>query len=802
MPLIRASIGIPADLNPGSTSEEPAPPPSGKPRTRASITSATDLNRGVFNLRNPLRTASGNGGWTSHKPSGRSNRRTLSNTERDEWIRKVKSPTPLEPVPAWSLGGPPAVSTGSRQRRASEGSLTPLVPSVAGEAMHPGIASGFIDTSRSPRLPSPSLGGDMSARDSLPPRYFGFGGRQNEVESREHFAESLQSVMQRVVLEALEKSRTSARDSFASRRGSDLDTAWGSVTDGPPEGIMELSSAWADIVRATLSKSQGSRQNISAPSSGASTPSMLRRGGATFIDLIEGPTRRSFSSVLKSRMVSPSSRARLAWDLLGALFLVWDLVIVPLQCFDLPYSTGIWAFNLVTTCFWTLDIITSFFVGYHFKGFVIMDPKRVAMRYLKSWFFLDLVIVTMDWQYHFLQSEGYASALGKVSRGLRAVRLLRVAKLQTLLSEVNLKAIIRSEVTRTLLGILKTICAILVLNHFMACGFYGLQYVHQMEHTWVAANFRPADNLSYRYWTSVHWSLTQFTPASMEVVPVNTFERCYAVAAVLLALMCISTFVSSVTSTMTKFGNRNLAQQHQSSVLYHFLGQRSISMDLVNRVWHYLNDRDVNYRQARTREEDVELFAFLPESLKLDLHCEMYMPALTWHPFFRQYSQLDAQAVRALCKSAIKEYSLRANEELFGDRAGQVAVSHMFFLTEGVLMYSYPESEAQSCVWLQSEVHAGEWACEAALWAVSLSLAGPYVAAEDSELLLLSAAEFAAVARKFPQSSTFATEYGAAFMEYVKDESRECKWSGSLSNSRFHLQDLVTEVMSNLVHEG
>ena len=36
-------------------------------------------------------------------------------------------------------------------------------------------------------------------------------------------------------------------------------------------------------------------------------------------------------------------------------------------------------------------------------------------------------------------------------------------------------------------------------------------------------------NLWYKYSTALHWSLTQFTPASMEVMPQNEYERFFTV---------------------------------------------------------------------------------------------------------------------------------------------------------------------------------------------------------------------------------------------------------------------------------
>merc|ERR1719191_2017613 len=97
---------------------------------------------------------------------------------------------------------------------------------------------------------------------------------------------------------------------------------------------------------------------------------------------------------------------------------------------------------------------------------------------------------------------------------------------------------------------------IVSLAHLLGCGFWGIskfgrnfQDSWDLEPGWASA-FN-GSSVSYRYTTALHWSLTQFTPASMDLHPTNTLERAYSVVVIMLALVVFSSFVSSITAAMT-----------------------------------------------------------------------------------------------------------------------------------------------------------------------------------------------------------------------------------------------------------
>jgi len=496
----------------------------------------------------------------------------------------------------------------------------------------------------------------------------------------------------------------------------------------------------------------------------------------------------------------PSSRYRLAWDIAGVFFLLYDLLTVPLQVFEFEDAVMGGYGRYVIAIFWTMDIFGSFFVGYHRMGMVEMRPAMVAMHYLKHWFILDVVLVFTDWIIlimGFSDKQRQAVRLGKIARGLRTLRLLRLMKFHMLLSDLTTR--VRSEYMRTIMSVGKIISFIIGVNHFLACGFYGLQWLHvPARGSWVNFAFNSDDGFQYRYWTSMHWSLTQFTPASMEVVPKNTLERIYTVLVLLFALVTFSSFVSSITTAMTHLRTMNAHRLNQDGTLRRYLAEHHISPALTSRVLHYFQDRQQqNLRMVRTKEEDVELFTVLPESIKFELRDESFRPTLTMHPLFHQLEVAESASVTKICRSCMSEKRLIIRDELFGHGAD---ISFMFFVTEGILNYRYPVNGIDLC----SHISKNEYACEVTLWAVSAEVYGPFEAETNVELIAIERSLFCDMCEQAMayQSAGRIAKYAAFFVKEAQEIVNQCRWQAVLINNFDTVQDFAQKAFEDNESKG
>lgn len=495
-----------------------------------------------------------------------------------------------------------------------------------------------------------------------------------------------------------------------------------------------------------------------------------------------------------SRLVMlPSSRPRLTWEMLGVPVLTYDLVLIPMQVFELPPSLVRDVVSWLTLLYWTCDLAATFFVGYYtHDGKLVMEPCKIMKNYLCSGFWLDLFVISIDWLLVVAGSLGSSSAfetmgiarIGKLLRVLRIVRvfrLLRLRKLRRILHDLQDR--IDSEYLSVVLNIGKNLIFIVAASHFVACLWYWVGTLDVSGYSsWVASyGFeQQGGHWEYKYWTSLHWAVCQFTPGGMNVQPQNVPERAFSVGMLLCSMLVFSMFVGSLTNsmhTLQSLGNKNARQLW---LLRKFFRQNSVSRDLSVRIMRYVSVV-LFPQQEHVQHKDIGVLSLLSTPLRVELHTELHMPSLTIHPFFEWFSRRSLTVMRRLCCVAVKRVSLSRGDVLFG--AGQKA-SEMYFPVVGELMYT-PKREGYG----QVPVSKGQWCCEAVLWCPWVHH-GALRAKIESELVALDAFKFREVVTEHYIDMSYAQEYGIAFVQTMNDASKSADTTGC-----GHISDLSSDLL-------
>lgn len=83
------------------------------------------------------------------------------------------------------------------------------------------------------------------------------------------------------------------------------------------------------------------------------------------------------------------------WDLTMLLLMVGNLIIIPVGItFFKDENTTPWiVFNVVSDTFFLIDLVLNFRTGIVVEDNteIILDPQRIKMKYLKSWFVVDFI---------------------------------------------------------------------------------------------------------------------------------------------------------------------------------------------------------------------------------------------------------------------------------------------------------------------------------------------------------------------------------------------------------------------------
>jgi len=468
----------------------------------------------------------------------------------------------------------------------------------------------------------------------------------------------------------------------------------------------------------------------------------------------------------------PRSTFHSSWEIASVLLLSLDLIWLPLQAFNMPPNTF---FSTVPLIFWTMDIFISFATGFYDKeGNLERGIRCIGKRYVRTWFLPDLFLVCNDWLVNIIEwvsmdLDEYGdfakfTNTARLGRNLRCLRLLRIAKMREILIECFRN--ICAESTALVLEMLLSAVSLIALNHCVACAWFLIGLSEQTS-TWVWRYEIEDASVAEQYALSLHWALTQFTPASMEVFPQNVEERIFTVVVILFAMLTFSSFVSSITSGMTRLRMLKAEKAKQEYMLRSFLKEHRISKDLSMRISRHIA-MTVEIRRKFVPMAQVELLNTLTIPLQVELQKEIFYPWLCVHPFFATYITMDSQAAGDLF-SGITNQAFAKGDNLF--TGGNVA-SHMYFVIRGCLKYILPHVPGWGCRRdLSVSLKRGAWLAEAALWFPWVHR-GTATMSIDSEIAVLDIRNFCTVTVKFPDTHQLAIRRAHEFLKEIQEQER------------------------------
>jgi len=322
----------------------------------------------------------------------------------------------------------------------------------------------------------------------------------------------------------------------------------------------------------------------------------------------------------------------------------------------------------------------------------------------------------------------------KILRLIRLVRLVRIAKLGSVKNNVLYR--LNSGTLILAFKITGMVFGILALNHYVACMWYAIGLFYEpssnVPNTWIKANDMSEAGFKLQYLASLHWALTQFSPATNNIAPQNILERGFAILVVLFAMIVFSSFISSVTNAVNQLRAINMERIRHEANINDFITSRKINSRLAIKIHRFVRE---NYRRCRTRvkESDIPLFAEIPESMRIQLHEQMYMKFLDENPLLAPFAAIDRLTAVKVCHLAFTEASYIPHQDVFleDDEAKTVYV-----VISGQLDYS-----SRLFDWQNTTVGPGAWIGEMALW-VNWWHRGQFTAAGTTEVALLDAARF------------------------------------------------------------
>jgi len=418
--------------------------------------------------------------------------------------------------------------------------------------------------------------------------------------------------------------------------------------------------------------------------------------------------------------------------------------------------------------FWTLNIPMNFITSFYVDGLVEMRPAHIAARYVRRWFVPDLILVCIDWGISLQPGFGgpSSSPVRTVLRLILFVRLLRIIGIYRHLNVVLFYVHLSS--FQPLFRIAVKLASILLVNHWVACGWV-LVGLSDAEGGWTG--LLEDDSGSSIYTMSLHWSLTQFTPAATDIQARSWGERVYSICVILLALVVFSSFVSSITTTMQGLHAQKTDREALEMELRSFCVDHQVSAELGTQMFNVL--RTHLSQKQRTHEADLKFLELIPEHLKKQLREELHLPVLLHLPFVEHLRHVDDETVRSVAHTAMIQETYHKGEAIF--KAGFRA-QHLWFIITGTADYIHRATQSHgtssvdsfaSEASLSTTLLPNMWAGDPALWLVWRYF-GDLTGNMPLEVVILDADEFRRVMVKSPRALRCNQTHATLLQMYMK----------------------------------
>ncbi|XP_029120858.1 potassium channel KAT3 isoform X2 [Elaeis guineensis] len=262
------------------------------------------------------------------------------------------------------------------------------------------------------------------------------------------------------------------------------------------------------------------------------------------------------SMKLRKYTVSPYNPHYRVWEIFLILLVVYSAWICPFEFAFLRYLPGtLFLVDNIVNIFFAIDIVLTFFVAFlERKTYLLVDDhKRIALRYLSTWFIFD-VCSTVPFQPISLLFNKHGSGLAfKLLNMLRLWRLRRVS---------SLFARLEKDIRFNYFWIrcTKLVSVTLFAVHCAGCFNYMIADRYpDPKRTWIGAempDFRE-ESLWIRYVTAMYWSITTLTTTGYgDLHAENTREMLFDIFYMLFNLGLTAYLIGNMTNLVVHWTSR------------------------------------------------------------------------------------------------------------------------------------------------------------------------------------------------------------------------------------------------------
>ncbi|CAO1946030.1 unnamed protein product [Urochloa humidicola] len=336
---------------------------------------------------------------------------------------------------------------------------------------------------------------------------------------------------------------------------------------------------------------------------------------------------------LRKHLVSPYDPLYKVWEIFLILLVVYSAWICPLEFAFLRYlPRAPFIVDDVVNGFFAVDIVLTFFVPYvdSKSCLLVDDPRKIAVRYLSSWFAFD-VCSTFPFHSISLLFNSHEHRLGL--KFLNVLRLWRLRRVSSLFARLEKDIRFNYAVIRCTKLISVTLFAI----HCAGCINYLIADRYpDPRRTWIGAvmpDFRES-GLWARYVTSLYWSITTMTTTGYgDLHAENTREMLFGVAYMLFNLWLTAYLIGNMTNLVVHSTSRTRDFRDMVQAASEFAARNRLPQQIEEQM---LNHICLRFRTEGLKQQEMQ--DILPKAMRSSISLYLFFPVVQGSYLFKGVS--------------------------------------------------------------------------------------------------------------------------------------------------------------------
>ncbi|XP_077577416.1 potassium/sodium hyperpolarization-activated cyclic nucleotide-gated channel 4 [Stigmatopora nigra] len=304
-------------------------------------------------------------------------------------------------------------------------------------------------------------------------------------------------------------------------------------------------------------------------------------------------------------IIHPYSDFRFYWDLLMLVLMMGNLIVLPVGItFFRDENTASWIiFNVVSDTLFMVDLVLNFRTGIVKEDSteILLDPRAIRQKYLKSWFLVDFVS-SIPVDYIFLMVDSLDS---EVYRTARALRIVRFTKILSLLRLLRLSRLIRYihqweeifhmtyDLASAMVRIVNLIGMMLLLCHWDGC----LQFLVPMlqdfpPDCWVSKNLMVNDTWGVQYSYALFKAMSHMLCIGYGAqAPEGMTDVWLTMLSMIVGATCYAMFIGHATALIQSLDSSRRQYQEKYKQVEQYMSFHKLPADVRQKIHEYYEHR-------------------------------------------------------------------------------------------------------------------------------------------------------------------------------------------------------------------